>query len=310
MGANFSEYALHMSGLTPEIFGYLDYRQYLSAVYEARKASRGFSFRAFSKLAGFSSPNFIKLVIDGERNLSPQAAAQLGRGLKLSGQSLEYFKVLVAMNQTPDDGERVALLARLQELMPHGRRREVGADGVQYLSSWLFPVIRDLVAAKHFREDAYWISRRLRGRVSAEEVRHAIQFLLKHNYVRRTTEGKLEVADDVVLSSDEVRSLAVRAYHRSMLGEAIDALSSVPIEEREFGALTVAISRSAIPELKSRIKAFRAELHTWIMAQGAGVGTEAQQEIIQINIQMFPHTGGGVEKPRDEKEKSYNSEVA
>lgn len=288
---------------SPEIFGFLDYRRYLAAVYDARKSSRGFSFRAFSKLAGFSSPNFLKLVIDGERNLSSQAATQVAHGLNLHGHALEYFKVLVAMNQTPHDTERVALLARLQALMPHGRRREIGAEGVQYLSSWLYPVIRDLIAADDFREDPYWISRRLRGRVGAEEARNAINFLLQHGYVRRNGAGRLEAADDVVLSTDEVRSLAVRSYHRSMLGEAIEALSTVKVEEREYGALTVGIPRSALPELKGRIKAFRKELHTWIMSQGVLATPVGESEIIQINIQMFPHTErSAVKNNRDDKD--------
>lgn len=299
-----------MKNVVLEIFGFLDYRRYLAAVYDGRKASRGFSFRAFSKLAGFSSPNFMKLVIDGERNLSPQAAVKVAHGLKLQGHALEYFKVLVAMNQTPDDSERVALLSRLQALMPHGRRREIGAEGVQYLSSWLYPVIRDLIASNDFREDPYWISRRLRGRVAAEEARNAIAFLLQHGYVRRNDAGRLEAADDVVISTDEVRSLAVRSYHRAMLGEAIEALSSVAVEEREYGALTVAIPRAALPELKSRIKAFRKELHTWIMAQAATNGVQPDNEIIQLNIQMFPHTGQGSSKTTGSEEEEAKGAVA
>ena len=253
----------------------------------------------------------MKLVIDGERNLSPQAAIQVAHGLKLQGHALEYFKVLVTMNQSQEDNERVSLLARLQALMPHGRKREIGAEGVQYLSSWLYPVVRDLIAAPDFREDPYWISRRLRGRVSAEEARAAVSFLLQHGYIQRNEAGKLETADDVVLSTDEVRSLAVRSYHRSMLGEAIDALASVAVEDREYGALTVAIPREAIPELKSRIKAFRKELHTWIMAQGEERGGSLPSEIIQLNIQMFPHTGQGTqESPGEKDEKPVKREVA
>jgi uncharacterized protein (TIGR02147 family) len=287
-----------MRSKQPEIFDYLDFRRFLADVYETRKVSRGFSYRAFSKVSGFNSPNFMKLVIDGARNLSPQATIQVADGLKLHGPALEYFKVLVAMNQSQDDSERVDLLARLQTLMPHGRKREIGAEGVQYLSSWLYPVVRDLISAPDFREDPYWISRRLRGRVSADEVRGAIGFLIEHGYIRRNEKGQLETADDVVLSTDEVRSLAVRSYHRSMLGEAIDALASVDVKDREFGALTVAIPVVAIPELKAKIKAFRKDLHTWVMAQRESLREDQSTEIIQLNIQMFPHTGNGKSESR------------
>ena len=46
------------------LFEYLDYRQYLRDFYVEQKAQRKFSFREFSKIAGFSSPVFIKLVIE------------------------------------------------------------------------------------------------------------------------------------------------------------------------------------------------------------------------------------------------------
>ena len=52
------------------VYDFLDYRAYLRAYYEAAKRTqRSFSFRSFSKLAGLRSPNFLKLVIEGERNL-------------------------------------------------------------------------------------------------------------------------------------------------------------------------------------------------------------------------------------------------
>ena len=48
---------------------YDDYRAYLSELIQfLRTSKRGFSFRRFSKRAGYQSPNFLKLVIDGQRN--------------------------------------------------------------------------------------------------------------------------------------------------------------------------------------------------------------------------------------------------
>ena len=55
----------------PDIYNYLDYRQFIQAYYSAAKENtKSMSFRYLSRRAGFSSPNFIKLVMDGQRNLS------------------------------------------------------------------------------------------------------------------------------------------------------------------------------------------------------------------------------------------------
>jgi uncharacterized protein (TIGR02147 family) len=60
-----------VSGSPVDVFEYLDYRAFLRDIYLAKKAERrGFSFRAFSRRANLRSPNYLKLVMDGERNLS------------------------------------------------------------------------------------------------------------------------------------------------------------------------------------------------------------------------------------------------
>ena len=51
-----------------KIYTYTDYRKFVKDYYLSKKKSiRRFSYRSFSEKAGFSSPNFIKLVIDGKK---------------------------------------------------------------------------------------------------------------------------------------------------------------------------------------------------------------------------------------------------
>ena len=49
---------------------YQNYREYMRDFYEERKRSSLFSWREFSKLAGFASPNFMQLVCEGKSRLS------------------------------------------------------------------------------------------------------------------------------------------------------------------------------------------------------------------------------------------------
>src|SRR5258706_16181048 len=82
------------------VYDFLDYRAYLRAYYEAAKRTRpSFSFRLFSKLAGLRSPNFLKLVIDGERNLGADSVGRFNQALGLEGADAEFFADLVAFGQ-------------------------------------------------------------------------------------------------------------------------------------------------------------------------------------------------------------------
>src|SRR5512133_1692492 len=97
-----------------EVFDYLDYRAYLRAYYEAAKRRpAGFSFRTFSKRAGLRSPNFFKLVIDGDRNLGKDTVGKFADALGLEGEAREFFADLVAFEQSTDNTEKNRVFERI-----------------------------------------------------------------------------------------------------------------------------------------------------------------------------------------------------
>ena len=62
----------------PNIFNYMNYRDYLLAFYHEKKAiDKGFSYQVMAEHAGFRSKSFIKLVIDGKKNLAPESLMKL-----------------------------------------------------------------------------------------------------------------------------------------------------------------------------------------------------------------------------------------
>lgn len=80
-----------------DVFAYSDYRAFLRDYYVARKAAgRGFSYRSFSRRAELKSPNYLKLVIDGDRHLSPDMAKRFAAACGLQGAAQRYFIELVA----------------------------------------------------------------------------------------------------------------------------------------------------------------------------------------------------------------------
>jgi len=273
---------------TLSVYGYTDYRKYLGDFYEFKKQStRGYSFRMFSKVAGFSSPNYLKLVIEGQRNISADGTEKFIKALRLDGPMEDYFRALVRMNQAKADSDKEHWFAELKKLTPHAKKRLLGAEEHQYLSNWLYPVLREMIAFGDFSDDPYWLARRLNAQVSVAEVSAALQFLLKEGFIEKTPEGRYVAKDNMVVTSDEIKSLSIRNYHRQMLAQAEATLESLAMAEREFGALTMALPETAIEELKYRLKAFRQETHKWAMQAAANAESEV---VIQLNFQMYPHT--------------------
>jgi uncharacterized protein (TIGR02147 family) len=146
-----------------------------------------------------------------------------------------------------------------------------------------------MVALPGFRDDPYWISRRLTGDASASDIGKALRFLYSSGFIVKGEDGAVSQSDNMVMSSDEVKSLAIRNYHRQMIDLAKELLTKLPVARREFGALTMMLPEECMDELKYRLKRFRAELHQWAAEV---TDKHREQVVIQVNFQMYPQTRG------------------
>ena len=70
---------------------YKDYRLYIQDYYDERKRLGAFSWREFCKSAGFSSPNFLKLVCLGESRLGTPKIENVANAMGLVGYEKDYF---------------------------------------------------------------------------------------------------------------------------------------------------------------------------------------------------------------------------
>ncbi len=99
------------------IYGFEDYREFLRSFYDYRKASNaGYSYKRFSEDAGIVSPNLLKLVIDGKKNLTTNTIQKFAKGLHLKGVEVFYFETLVHYNQATDKDELKYYSTRLSEI--------------------------------------------------------------------------------------------------------------------------------------------------------------------------------------------------
>ena len=81
------------------IVEYSDFRQYMRDYYEERKRRSVFSWREFSKLAGFTSSSYMKVVCDGKSKLSRVGVERTGQAMGLVGFEMEYFRAMVEYGQ-------------------------------------------------------------------------------------------------------------------------------------------------------------------------------------------------------------------
>jgi len=265
------------------IFGYLDYRAALRDLYALKKAREyGFSHRAISKRAGFQSTNFLKLVMEGKRNLSADAAAKFAKAFGLEGASFDYFCELVSYNQAKTSRERSKSYDRLTRLRPEKAVHQLASHQSAYHSSWYIPAIRELAARADFREDPAHIARQLVPAITAAKAKKALETLRELGMLCRTPEGRLVPADALVTTGPSPESHHLADFHRAMIAQASESIDRFPAHEREIASLTLCVDESMLPALKQRLQAFRREFMQF--AEGSGV----PERVVQVNFQMFP----------------------
>jgi uncharacterized protein (TIGR02147 family) len=266
------------------VFDYLDFRAYLRDYYEAKKAEgRGFSYRAFSRQAQLRSPNHLKRVTDGERNLTPSMATRYADTLGLAGDDARYFVDLVAFNQSKTSRERDAAYQRLTGFRGYRKAHKLDLAHAAYYSTWYLPAIREMASRADFRADPAWIARRLRPPIAVSEAARALDTLVELGLLVEK-KGRVVQGEAVLTTGPETRGHHIRTYHETMMGRAAASMDLVPAAQRDISSLTMCVGEDGLRKIKDRIQRFRQEL--------ISIATEEDEpdQVIQLNMHLFPLT--------------------
>lgn len=75
----------------PQVNKYSSYREFINARFQYLCAKEKYSHRKFSRAAGLGSPNYLIMVVSGNRNLGPEAAPKVAKGLMLTAEETTEF---------------------------------------------------------------------------------------------------------------------------------------------------------------------------------------------------------------------------
>lgn len=268
-----------------DVFRYRNYREFLAAFYAHKKPS-GLSYRSFARDAQLGAPNYLKLVIEGKRNLSHEMAERFARACRLNAESTDYFKLLVAFNQATTDAERNELHERLSKFSRFRSSQRLDLAEKEYHSTWYIPAVRELVACPGFIEDAAWIASVLEPNIDEKDAQHALDVLVRLGLLERDDDGRLTQASRAVSTGEVAPGLYIRNYHTELIQRALHSMHDLPADERNISALTLSVSPSTFDELKRRVLEFRNELVALCDAD------PRPSRVVQLNLQLFPLTRG------------------
>jgi uncharacterized protein (TIGR02147 family) len=267
----------------PDIFGYLNYREYLRSWFGWKKVTnQRFSYRLFARLSGQRSPSLLLHVIEGKRNLTPTLVTSYKKALKLSDEEGVFFEALVTLDQggTPQARNRAWEKISATQRFRHARRLE----GVSFrcVSHWYYTAIHELSRRPDFCADPAWIASMLRPAITAEQAETALSELLELGLLVEGADG-IVPADASVTTPHEVAGLAAHNYHDGMIRLAQESLTRFRPLERHLTGLTVAIPAALVPRLKQELAGVAER-----MLDLCDSNNDTADLVYQINLQAFP----------------------
>ncbi len=239
---------------------------------DRRRRNSRFSLRSFAKHLEIS-PGQLSSLINGKKNLTAKQAVKIIEKLNLSEQD-----ALDLMRE---------LHPKLRALSPPSPSTQLlSEDEFRLISSWEHFAILSLGKVRENRATPEWIASALAidlptATVAFQRLKRMGLIRLKDGHFRQTTKP--------LITTTEVPSSAIREYHRQNLLLAAQKIESVPVEEREFTSITMAVNPRRMEKAKKIIREMKQKVCDELE-------TSDCTEVYTLAIQLFPVTAPGGRK--------------
>lgn len=269
--------------IASNIYNFSDYRDFLKDRYrQLKEHDPVFSFRFFSKQAGFGSPNYLKLVMDGKRNLSAEAIGKFAKGLRLDNHESEFFRYMVECNQCENPARKKVYEAKLLYLRELFKVKTLIPELYDYYHEWYHSAIHEQVKKGPMKNDAAALSQSLVPNITVEEAASSVELLTKLKFVTLGHDGMLKAVENATVDA-KTAELGQKIHHEQMAELAAQSLYTQGADTQDFGSVTVSLPASKVEELRSK-------LHELIMTVTAENTNNPADAVFQLNVQLFALT--------------------
>ncbi len=265
------------------LFKYIDYRVFLEDFYNDRKNSMPcFSYRYFARKAGVKSPNFLKQVIDGERNLTRRMIEQFIPALNLNKKEALFFKSLVLFNQAKNAVEKQEHYSVLLSMMEYVNEHQLSADQYSYFEKWYNSVLRELICLYDFKDNYEVIARSVIPEITITDARRSVALLQRLGLIERKDDGTYRQTAGAISSSDPMVALARRSFNSVMVELAGSANNCFEPAERNVSGITMGISNACYDVILAEMAAFKERIKVIVNQD------DRSSRVYQLNLQLFP----------------------
>ena len=274
------------------IIEYSDFREYMRDYYEERKRRSVFSWREFSKIAGFSSSSYMKVVCDGKSKLSRVGVERTGAAMGLVGFEMEYFRAMVEYGQAVTEAKKKSAYEHMLSIAKVHKVRVMEGELFEFYDSWQNPVVRELAPLMPGATPGE-IAKMCYPEVTAADVQKSLNFLTKAGLLKKAGQDAFVLAETSIRGTPDATRLALRGMHRQMSELATPAID-LPVEERNFSGVTMGLSCESYRKIENVLDECRRKIIA-IAAEDKNI-----DQVYRLNLQLFPLSKNVKERNNEE----------
>lgn len=264
-----------------DVLEYLEYREFLKDWFvESKKDNPFTSYRYLGQKTGVD-PAWLVRVFQKEGHLNEGTLPVFIRLCGMDDRRAEYFKTLYRFNKTKAKQTLSELYYKLMELRSL-ETRVLSQPELAYFGSWACAALRALIGISKDTSNLDKLAKQLSPTISQDEARNALGILKQLGLVVPDGNDGWNITDQILSTGGEVKSHAVRDFHRHTLELAQESLDRHAPEDRDVSSVVFTAEESDLPEIKHRIEDFRRALMQFARR------SERADRVYALNIAMFP----------------------
>jgi uncharacterized protein (TIGR02147 family) len=168
--------------------------------------------------------------------------------------------------------------------------RQIELDQFSFIADWYHFAILELVTLPDFDSNVKQIAKDLR--ISTHESTDAVERLIRLGLLERDTKGRLSnKSGNNTTIGPNIATPATRKQQKQILEKAIDALDTIPIEDRSQTSVTLAIPRAKLDEARKAITDFRRTMTSLLQNP-----TDDPDSVYQLSVSFYPLTPVSLER--------------
>jgi uncharacterized protein (TIGR02147 family) len=250
---------------------------------------RSYSYSDFSAAADIKSPNYLKLVIEGKRNLSHEMAKKFAKALKLDKSQCEEFLALVKFCQEDNPVNRVQYLKELSDLRLKQRLQsgKIKREQLDNLPGWVGWIILHMLDQEGAKLDADSIRSLIPRNLSPTALKEALDQLYRLGLLGKSADGTPIKGRNGLPKTEEIPNILVQKLQSDLVYLGMESLFHDSPYDREFGSLTLSLTEKEFEQFKFELRRLRKK---WAHDNALKREESKGERVYQLNMQLFPVT--------------------